>query len=259
MEPSWPGPKHVFSPDSPRPADARSSCSQAFNELLGEWGSLLPSEGGASLGLLQLGPREVLGGAGEPRCPHVCAVRVQTHLPPLHVQTRGTLWGRMGSRAPSLGMRVPTRPHQLTYRTASARSGHSQEPRHAHGDPRGDPLGAGVASGDAARSSLQLGPFATRAFISVLCIGSRSRFQSTSGLFTELSKNILSPLQASLPEGPGACPSLCWPRVRCAGSSPQRLKGTTGCTPERDVWAGTQRAAERGSAGGLSPPSPRCC
>lgn len=150
------------------------------------------------------------------------------------------------------------RPDRLAYRTTSARSDHGWEPRHAPGDVRGDPPGAGVASSRDAlpRTLLPAAgpPFAMRAFISVLCIG--SRFQSTSGLFTELSKNILSPLQASLPEGSGACPSLRRPRVRCASSSPQRLKGTTGCTPERDMWAGTQRAAERGGAGGQVPPHP---
>lgn len=117
----------------------------------------------------------------------------------------------------------------------SAHSGRGREPRHTHSDPRGDLLGAGAASSlDALPRTLLPAagpPFAMLAFISVLCIG--RRFQSTSGLFTELSKNILSPLQARLPEGSGTCPSLLWPTARNASSSPQFLKGIAGCTLEQ--------------------------
>lgn len=60
-------------------------------------------------------------------------------------------------------------------------------------------------------------------------------FQNTSGLFTELRKNISSPLQLSLPEGPGTCPS-----PRRAHSSPGFLKGPLGSHREQDS-AGSDR------------------
>lgn len=53
-------------------------------------------------------------------------------------------------------------------------------------------------------------------------------FQNTLGLFTELCKNILSPLQLSLPEGSGTCPSLspCWANSSLCQQRPGLLKGT---------------------------------
>lgn len=63
-------------------------------------------------------------------------------------------------------------------------------------------------------------------YFTVLYVG--RGFQNTLGLFTELCKNILSPFQLSLPEGPGTCPSLAGPAVRCARSSPLFLKGQLG-------------------------------
>jgi hypothetical protein len=65
--------------------------------------------------------------------------------------------------------------------------------------------------------------------ITVLCIG-RS-FQNTLGLFTELCKNILSPLQLNLPEGPGTCQALHWASCVRASSAPSFLKGQLG-TPQ---------------------------
>lgn len=191
-----------------------------------------------------------------PTCMH--STCVQTHPPQLHVQTLGRPVGDDMFPGSYLGSQVPMRLASSHTEPTSAHAGHGWEPRHAHGDLRGDPPGAGVASSlDALPHTLLPAagpPFAMLALISVLCVG--RRFQSTSVLFTEPSKNILSPLQASLPEGSGTCPSLCWLMVRCASSGPQFLKGTAGCTPEQDVWAWTQRAA-----GVPSPhhPSPSCC
>lgn len=142
--------------------------------------------------------------------------------------------------APRPPPRAPT--CRLTYRThictLRPRSGARAHPWWPLRGPSGS-WGRGQPGCPPTRTPPAAGPpFARLVCFSVLCIG--RGFQSTSGLFTELSKNALSPLQASLPEGSGTCPSLLWPTVRCASSSPQLLKGTAGCAPEQDTWGWTQ-------------------
>lgn len=56
-------------------------------------------------------------------------------------------------------------------------------------------------------------------YFTVIYIG--RGFQNTSGLFTELSKDTLSPFQLSLPEGSGTCRLCAGPAVRCASSGPR--------------------------------------
>lgn len=80
------------------------------------------------------------------------------------------------------------------------------------------------------------GPFFCNSciYFTVLSIG--RGFQNTLGLFTELCKNILSPLQLSLPEGSGTCPSLHWANCAPSQQQPQLLKGPAGLTLRVRRW-----------------------
>lgn len=75
-----------------------------------------------------------------------------------------------------------------------------------------------------------------------LCIG-RS-FQNTSGLFTKLCKNILSPLQRGLPQEAGTCLAQCWASCVIANSAPGLLKGQLGTPQKRTVGLGHRPAGQ---------------
>lgn len=226
----------TFLPGSPRPWFLQTSCLQTpgllapstLNELSGERGSLLPSEAAASLGVLQLGSKGRAGASrGTAGDAHACALCADRPAPVTLTDT--------GTRTPT-GISIlpcsypevhlrehprgcparPRRPHSCTRRPrvrihrchvcTCRRQPGAQTP----GGRAGGSLGV-LPPNSCPPSSWA--PFCNSCiYFTVLYIG--RGFQNTLGLFTKLCKNILSPLQLSLPERSGTCPSARW--ANCA-------------------------------------------
>lgn len=203
--------------------------------------SCLP--GGEKLGLLRWAPREELGsGCAPTHVLRVCADRPsQTHKhrgPPTGIKTPPGI----SVRPCSWQRRVYT-VHMHTCRARICTRSHARPRAQAH---TRRPIATQTHPGPGGRGSLvpcppthpppAAGPFFCNSciYFTVLSIG--RGFQNTLGLFTELCKNILSPLQLSLPEGSGTCPSLHWASCAPCQQQPQLLKGPAGLTLRVGRW-----------------------
>ena len=205
------------SPGSPRALQtsgrqSRLSSPPRPSSLPGE-GPLLPPRWGA----LTWGPPAGLRGKRWGMlCTHTCVLCVQTDA----VTRTKTPTGVRTPRLPGEACVCKLPGHHVHTRGARICAG----PRH-HAGP------GGGGQPDASHGC----PGLCNACVYFTAFSAARGFQNTSGLFTELRKNISSPLQLSLPEGPGTCPS-----PRRAHSSPGFLKGPLGSHREQDS-AGSDR------------------
>lgn len=186
--------------------------------------TVLPARVGANLGL----PGFQGEGWGAAAHPHACALQSPAQkrpraFPYTRVRSRGVYTRTLD--APRAHTRSPCL--YTSPRPGAQAPGRTTSTRTTRPEPggRGSPMPLWPTL-----PPLAAGPSFCNSCIYFAALSIGRGFQNTLGLFTELCENILSPLQLSLPEGSGTCPSPLWANCALCQRQPQLLKGPAGLT-----------------------------